>query len=125
MSSTVLIIGGIALVGVAYYSYKRRQAKKNVSKEELINSLVSNMDAERIDSLELSDVVNYFKGLQLKKGVDVPFIATTTKDGVKSYLLASYNEETDKISNGKLITPDTIKDDLMKVIGNDSFVVLS
>lgn len=125
MSNALLIIGGLALVGVAYYSYQRRKNQKTVSKEELINSLVSKIDPEIVEKLALSDVVNYFKGLRLRKGIDTPFIASTSKNGKKSYLLAVFNEETNEIANGKLISPESIDEDLNKIIGNETFVVLS
>lgn len=125
MNNTLLIIGGLALVGIAYYSYQRRKSQKTVSKEELINSLVSKMDSELVEQLALSDVVNYFKGLRLKKGVDIPFIASTTKNGKKAFLLAVYNEEGNEITNGKLLSPESIDDKLCETIGNETFVVLS
>lgn len=125
MNCTLLIIGGIALVGVAYYSYQRRKSKKNLPKKELIDELVSNFDAENVIKLSLSDVVNYFKSLSLKKGKDIPFIAVASKDEVKLYLLASYNEETDEVENYKLIAPESIDDKLINVIGNEALVVLS
>lgn len=125
MSSTLLVIGGIALVGVAYYSYQRRKSQKTVSKEELVNSLVAKMTSESVEKLSLSDVVNYFKGLRLKKGIEIPFIASTTKDGKRSFLLAVYNEGTNAIDNGKLLSPESIDNELRNVIGNETFVVLS
>lgn len=125
MSNTLLIIGGLALVGVAIYSYRRRNAKKSASKEELINSLVSSLSAEKLEKLALSDVVYYFKSLRLKNGVDIPFIAKTSKNGVTSYLLAVYREDSNEIANGKLISTNTIDEELQKVIGSETFVVLS
>ena len=125
MSNTLLILGGAALVGVAYYSYRRRKSQKPVSKEQLINDLVDNLDAEVVDRLTLSDVTNYFKSLQLKRGRDVPFIAKAVKNGIDSYLLATFNEETKDIINNKLISPKSIDDELMKILENETFVVLS
>lgn len=125
MSNTLLIVGGIALVGIAYYSYQRRTTQKAISKEELINNLVSKMDSESVDVLTLSDVVNYFKGLRLNKGIEIPFIASTIKNRRKSFLLAVFVEEKNVITNGKLISPESIDDELKKIIGNETFVVLS
>lgn len=132
MSDTLLIIGGIALVGIAYYCYQRRKSQqtasvkgKAVSRDELINQIVKDLPAEKVDRLALSDVANYFKSLNLKKGRDVPFVALTTKNGLKSYLIAIFNEETNEITNYKLISPGSIDDELIKVLGNETFVVLS
>ena len=132
MSNTLLIIGGIALVGVAYYSYQRRKSQQAasvkgpaVSKEELINQIVKDLPVEKVDNLALSDVVNYFKSLSIKKDVDTPFVATTIKDGLKSYLLATFKEETNEVANGKLISPVSVDDKLLQLLGNETFVVLS
>lgn len=125
MSNLLLIVGGIALIGVAYYSYQRRKSQKTISKEEQINSIVSKMDSEPVDKLALSDVVNYFKGLCLKKGIEIPFIASTTKNGKKTFLLAAYNEDSHNIEKWKLISPESIDDELEKIIGNETLVVLS
>ena len=125
MSNTLLILGGAALVGGAYYCYRRRKSQKTVSKEQLINDLVDNLDAEVVDKLTFSDVTNYFKSLQLKRGRDVPFIAKAVKNGIDSYLLATFNEETNAIINNKLISPKSIDDEIMKILENETFVVLS
>ena len=125
MSNTLLILCGVALVGVAYYSYRRRKSQKPVSKEQLIKNLVDNLDTEVVDRLTLFDVTNYFKSLQLKKGRDMPFIAKAVKNGIDSYLLAAFNEETNDMINYKLISPKSIDDELMKILENDTLVVLS
>lgn len=130
MSNILLIIGGLALVIVAYYSYRRRKSQPigipNVStKEELVEKQAATLIAEKVDKLAMADVVNYFKSLTLKKGTHIPFIGTIQKNGNKSYLLAIINEETNKIEMGKLIAPDSIDDELLKVVGNETFVVLS
>lgn len=125
MSNTLIIIGGIVLVGVAYYSYKRKKSKRAISKEEVINELASTLNPENVDKLSLSDVINYFKTLQLRKGIDTPFIAIAIKNGVKSYVLATYNEESNEIENGRLVSPKTIDDELIRVMGNETFVILS
>lgn len=125
MGNTLLIVGGLALACVGYYCYRRRKLQNSVSKEEMIDMLISDIDAEKIDKLSLSDVVNYFKGAQLKKGVDIPFIAVANKDGIKSYLLACYNEKTDEITHHRLLTPNSTDDKLRELLGNEKFVVLS
>lgn len=125
MSNTLLILGGAALVGGAYYCYRRRKSQKPVSKEKLINNLVDKLDAEVVDRLTLSDVTNYFKSLQLKKGRDLPIIAKAVKNGINSYLLVTFNEETNDIINYKLISPKSIDDELMKILENETLVVLS
>ena len=125
MSNTLIIIGGIVLVGVAYYSYKRKKSKRAISKEEVINELASTLNPENVDKLSLSDVINYFKTLQLRKGIDSPFIAIAIKNGVKSYVLATYNEESNEIENGRLVSPQTIDDELISVLGNETLVFLA
>ena len=125
MSNTLIIIGGIVLVGVAYYSYKRKKSKRAISKEEVINELASTLNPENVDKLSLSDVIHYFKTLQLRKGIDTPFIAIAIKNGVKSYVLATYKEESNEIENGRLVSPKTIDDELIRVMGNETFVILS
>ncbi len=127
MSNTLLILGGIALVGIGYYSYKRKKAKETVSKEMRIGELLNlhSEEIEKVEKLSLLDVVNYFKGLQLKKGIDVPFVGKDINESMTIYILGTYNEEKQELNNLKVISPDSVDEDLLKVVGNEKLVVLS
>ncbi|MCF0186229.1 MAG: hypothetical protein HUJ98_07060, partial [Bacteroidaceae bacterium] len=117
MNGTYLICSIILFGGFAYYCYKRRKALPAPTKEELVQRLANTLQAEMVENLVLNDVVSYFKSFQLKKGVDTPFIAVTNKGGIKSYVLATYNETTATVNHGRLISPNSIDDDFQNLIG--------
>ena len=82
------------------------------------------------------DVVGYFKGLILRKGRDIPFIADANKPEFKEMLKnapvcdcgifeGTYNEETDEIENTRFITSDELDERTSSVLKNDGLVVLS
>lgn len=127
MSSTLLIIGGLALAGVAYYSYKRRQLHAKKSPQEALDEFVAAIhpsDIETVDQLQMLDVVNYFKGLHLKQGEHVPFLAKTNRDTATVYILGVYEESSEEFKDFKVIAPKTVDDKVLEVIGNERLVVL-
>lgn len=79
-------------------------------------------------------VVDYFKGLILRKGRDVPFIADEHKIAdlihqapVKDVGIfeATYNEDTNEIENYRALEADEMDPQLKSVLGNEKLVVLS
>ena len=79
-------------------------------------------------------VVDYFRGLKLRKGHDVPFIADETKIAdlihqapVKDVGIfeATYNEDTNEIENYRAVEADEMDPQLKSVLGNEKLVVLS
>ena len=128
MSNTLIILGSIALVCVVYYSYKRKKGKTAISQEDSIAALLGSSfweNAEEIDILKMSDVVSYFKGLHLKKEVDVPFLAKAVKNELTCYLLAVYNEEDNTIKDYKLVAPKSVDEQIKSAIGNEKLIVLN
>lgn len=125
MDNSVLIIGGIAVVGIACYCYYRRKHRLNRKVDEILSDLTGKVCPEKIETLAMSDVVDYFKSLKLTKGKDIPFIAKFTKNGAVSYLLATFDEETNEACNYKYVTPNSIDEELKKCIGNEKMVVLN
>ncbi|MCF0186230.1 MAG: hypothetical protein HUJ98_07065 [Bacteroidaceae bacterium] len=85
--------------------------------------------------LSLMDhVVDYFKGLKLRKGKDIPFIADEKKiadlihkapERNVGIFEATYNEDTNEIENYRALEADEMDDDLKKVLGKEKLVVLS
>lgn len=137
MNNFLWIAGGVALIAFAYVGYKRRESRKPLeepeapvdSKEEAVKKFIEEIQAqdsiETVNLLSLADVVFYFKSMQLRKGIDVPFIAQTLKDDRKIYLLATYDEEENEVKNYRLISPDKIDDKIAEMIGEELLVVLS
>lgn len=79
-------------------------------------------------------VVDYFKGLKLRKGKDIPFIADEHKiaDLIHNapqknvgIFEATYNETTDKIENYRALEADEMDSNLRSVLGNEKLVVLN
>lgn len=134
MSSTIFIIGGLALVGLTYYSYQRRKNLKSVSTDDYLrNFSIDGAEFETVESLSLNDVVSYFKGLKLRKGHDIPFICNLHKDGILKYqpslnhafMVATFNEDTNDVENYKLIETNSVELELLNIIGDEKLVVLS
>ncbi len=79
-------------------------------------------------------VVDYFKGLKLRQGRDVPFIADENKIAdlihkapVKNVGIfeGTYNEDTNEIENYRAIEADEMDSQLKSVLGNEKLVVLT
>lgn len=135
---TFLIICGIALVAFAIYRSQNRTSRGQYSGEleapksrfpnnKLIDEIIRDLkiSPEQVERLALSDVVSYFKMLNLKKGIDVPFIGKGVLGDVTVYLLATYNETSDSIENAKLIAPSSVDEDVLSTMGNEPIVVLT
>ena len=121
-----LIVGGIVLLGFyARRRYLQSMANRGSSKEKLIAVYASKLEPETVEKLTLNDVADYFKSLQLRKDVHSPFVAVTVKDDVKSYVIATFDNEKEDVTNGKLIVTNNVDDDLLKVMGDETFVVLN
>ena len=82
----------------------------------------------------MRDVASYFKGLRLRQGQHVPFIANREKfkemlhnAPVKNVgiFTAVYNEETDEIENVQDLQADALDAQTKQVMGNEELVVLS
>lgn len=78
-------------------------------------------------------VVDYFRGLKLRKGRDVPFIADSNKianlihqapQKEVGIFEATYNEDTDEIENYRALEADKMDSNLKNVLGNEKLVVL-
>lgn len=79
-------------------------------------------------------VINYFKGLRLRKGKDIPFIADEKKiadlihkapEKNVGIFEATFNEDTNEIENYRAIEADEMDPQMQKVLGNEKLVVLS
>lgn len=79
-------------------------------------------------------VVDYFKGLKLRRGKDIPFIADENKiadlihkapEKNVGIFEATYNEDTNEIENYRALEADEMDSQLKSVLGNEKLVVLS
>lgn len=115
----VLGLGAIAIAAIAVSKSK----KKIPMESETVNG-----------NLKMSDVVGYFKMLQLVKGKDVPFIARASrfKDVIntnsakpQSLVLGVFNQESNEFNPVKVIFCDGFDEKLLEVLGNEDLVVLN
>lgn len=108
-------------------------AVAKIFKEEIVDLV--KLVIHGIASL-LLHVVDYFKGLKLRQGRDIPFIADETKlkiadkihnAPVKNVHIfeATYNEDTEEIENYRSIAADEIDPELKAVLGKEELVVLN
>ncbi|MCR5568052.1 MAG: hypothetical protein K6G31_02130 [Paludibacteraceae bacterium] len=147
MNDLLIALVLIAICTYAYkrrtYAYKRREAKLGVQKRsgldqsiESLVKLVKNVELENIDGvLSLTThVVDYFKGLMLRKGKDVPFIADIHKIADLIHQApqknvgifeATYNEDTNEIENYRALEADEMDPQLKSILGNEKLVVLN
>lgn len=99
---------------------------------ELIGELVA-LVIDGILSLT-QHVISYFRGLKLRKGKDIPFIADENK--IKGLIHqapekhvgifeATYNEDTNEIQNYRALEADEMDSDLRNILSNEKLVVLS
>ena len=125
---------GAIICWVAYYMYKK--GRKSVVPQ--IDGCLDGIKPEEVDILNMSDVAAYFRGFQLKKGVDVPFIANAeaplVRDILKNvsypatgttFVLGSLNENTNNIENCRLIVAKEVGKDVVEAMGQDPLIVLS
>lgn len=79
-------------------------------------------------------IVDYFKGLLLRRGRDIPFIADEKKIAdlihkapVKDVGIfeATYNEDTNEIENYRALEADGMDSQLKSILGNEKLVVLA
>lgn len=79
-------------------------------------------------------VVGYFKGLRLRKGRDIPFIANENKmrdlihqapQKSVGIFEGTYNEDTNEIENYRSLEADALDPQMKSVLGNEKLVVLS
>lgn len=81
-------------------------------------------------------VVDYFRGLRLRKGIETVFLGNANKQQFKDLLRkapvkkvglfeATYNEDTDEIGNYRFLEADEMDDKIRSVLGNETLVVLS
>lgn len=131
MKTITVILGIAAIGGVAYYLYKKKAV------EQFWTNDVKVIDG----TLDFNDVVSYFKSLNLKKEVDIPFVARDGimcqfvkkthkrfpkgKGGYTTIVIGVYNESLDKITNGKILYVKQLDEQTKSVFGNEECVVLS
>ena len=98
-------------------------------------SAVTQLIIEGILSL-VTYVVNYFKGLRLRQGRDIPFIANKDHKKIREMIHqapqkkvgifeGTYNEDTDEIENLRDLQADELGDDVKDVLNNEPLVVLA
>ena len=133
MSKYIWIILGIGVVSyVSYRIYRSSRKGERSSKEE-----EEKIKPEVVDFLGMKDVVGYFKGLNLKKGVDRPFIAqgeemkkgldlTDPKyEGLEIICLGRHEGSSDEIKDFKALACKEVGKDIKEILGSDKLVVLN
>lgn len=99
---------------------------------EFLKDIVVNIIHGIISMVE--HVVGYFKGLKLRKGRDVPFIADEQKLAEMIHgapvvecgiFEGTYNEETNEIENYRVIAGDGLDSSIKQILDKEKLVVLS
>lgn len=134
MSKYIWIFLGIGAISyVSYRLYKSSRKVKNFSKEEK-----DKIKPEVVDFLGMKDVVGYFKGLNLRKEIDKPFISQSEDmkemmldlsdpqyDGLDIICLGVYEDNSEKLKNFKALACNEVGNDIKEILGSDKLVVLS
>lgn len=123
-----IIIGLIVGAGIVYYLRKSKKGPAN--KYDLLEAEVNKLSPEHVDSLAVSDVTEYFRGFGLKQGQQVPFIyvpqrAMSASSEESMLFLGVFDNASNSIQNGRLITARSFDDDLKALIGSERFIALS
>lgn len=132
MKSLLIVL---AVLSFGFFCYKRRSSKDSKQgKEAVFLKNIPELEIEQIEQLSLADVVEYFKGLKLEKGRDIPFIANVSKiqnlfkidfSLANCIFFATYNEESGKLENYKCVETNSVDQKLLDVLGNEKLVVLN
>lgn len=81
-------------------------------------------------------VVQYFRGLKLRKGRDMPFIANEQSEKFRQMIhqapvkdagifQGTYNEDTNEIENCRSLEADELDEKTKQILGNEPLVVLT
>lgn len=131
---TLLGIGAVAVVGVsAYLVYKKREATKRQIPQALSLLKVTNVATiER--TLELKEVLAWFRGLNLSPQKHTLFIGRVASlrnyltippcDEANSLFLGVYDEENNSLVHHRLIVASHIAQDILDLLGKEPLVVL-
>ena len=127
MKTTIIIIAGIAFLACAYYYHKRKNAVTMTPEQAFdafLEDLLNSSEVEQVEQLSMEDVVAYFKGLRLHKGIDTPIVTQTIRDERKIYILGTFNSGTNEFENYKLIVPQSVNDDILTAMGQEKLITL-
>ena len=128
MNQSIIIIAALGVAGVCYGLYVRSKKTKEITKLVLT--------PENVAQIEMSDIVGYFKSLNLLKGEDKPFVAQGKKvlelvdlsESVpenKTILLLGVYGRGDEIKGLKALCCDNLGNSVKNVLGSDSLIVLA
>ena len=126
LSITAVLVAGAL---VTFFLFRKKQnSNKVVLSEETIDS-----------ELKITQIVEFFKSLELKQKRDVPFVANgdceefrkmcggsfpKKKEGYVTLFLGVDNEEKGAIDYHKLIHAKTVDSETQQMLGNENLVVL-
>ena len=131
MKAAIIVIVAICIIG--YIVHKRKQNKKIILSPD--NTITSTIEGE----LPFSDVISFFKTLNLKKGEDIPFICQKSERteeifniynlqfelvGYKWLFVGVYNEKEESITNYKVIYAKSFEQKLEELLSNEDLVIL-
>lgn len=126
LSITAALIAGAL---VAFFLYKKGQCRKEfVLSEETIDG-----------ELKMSQIVDFFKSLDLKQKRDSPFVANgdcekfmrmfggpfpNKQEGYVTLFIGVYNEKKGRIDSHKLIHAKAIDSEIQQLLGDENLIVL-
>lgn len=129
-AKTCLAIVGFATAAGLTYAFTRLVSRKVV--------ILPESAVKHIDLLTLADIVNYFKGLDLDKSMDTPFVSKdfekfnvktpqTPLADEKVLLVGVYHEQSNTLSNYVVVYSHSYDDALKSLLAKaeDGVVTLS
>lgn len=125
-----IIIGVILALGIIAYFVYKTSYKKGLDSKTLAGVFPDNISVESVDELHMSDIVGYFKGLNLKQGSDIPFLAKgSAMNGVvpstANYVIGVFDSSEKVVKHAKAFKAIAADKALLDVIGNETIVVLN
>lgn len=121
-----IIIVSVALAAIAAFLFVKRSKKKE-----------SNFKVKTIDgSLSVTDVVSWFKSLELDPKTHIPFVAKGNCENFREIfagdssnkvqtVIGVFNEKTEEMSHLVGILSDGLDESIVQMLGDEDLVVLS
>lgn len=125
----------MAVVAAGFAAYIWKKSKKKSFHFKNSNGPVE-VNTVTVDSLDVSDVVQFFKSFELNPNQDNPFICTDSKKIMRMIkmpdlndnipvVLGSYNKNTDEIEPLQLVMVKNLSNDIVSLMGNEKLVLLT
>lgn len=133
MNKYIWIVAGLGVLSYVSYRIYKNSVRKNAEQETEAEEKIK---PEVVEYLGMKDIVGYFKSLNLKQGIDKPFIAKGEAvkemldlsdpiyDGLEIICLGRHENSSDDIKDLKAIACKEVGKDVKDTLGTDKLVVI-